>query len=59
MAAATLKRKLDNYEASAATTLVTDCPGCVMQLRGGEAKRSEQIKVEHIAEFLARQLKQK
>jgi Fe-S oxidoreductase len=51
-----LDSKLDKLEASGASTLVTDCPGCVMQLRGGEEKRGRRLKVEHIAEFLVRNL---
>ncbi len=57
MSAETVKRKLDNAEASGATTLVTDCPGCVMQIRGGSVKRGEKVKVRHIAELLHSQLK--
>jgi Fe-S oxidoreductase len=52
-----LKNKLDNLEASGAETIVADCPGCVIQLRGGEEKRGNKVKVEHIAELLARRLK--
>lgn len=52
-----LEKKLDRYEKSGAQTLVADCPGCVMQLRGGEEKRNNKIKVEHMAEFLARHKK--
>lgn len=52
-----LARKLDCYELSGAQTLVTDCPGCVMQLRGGEEQRGRKVKVEHMAEFLARHKK--
>ncbi|MDR3176720.1 MAG: LUD domain-containing protein [Desulfovibrio sp.] len=52
-----LQKKLDNLESSGAGLLVTDCPGCVMQLRGGEEKRGNKLKVEHIAEFLARRLR--
>ncbi|MDR2800161.1 MAG: LUD domain-containing protein [Desulfovibrio sp.] len=52
-----LQKKLDNLESSGAGVLVTDCPGCVMQLRGGEEKRGNKLKVEHIAEFLARRLR--
>ncbi|MDR2605251.1 MAG: LUD domain-containing protein [Desulfovibrio sp.] len=52
-----LKNKLDNLEASGAATVVADCPGCVIQLRGGEEKRGNTVTVEHIAELLARQLK--
>ncbi len=50
-----LKRKLDNVEAAGAETLVTDCPGCVLQLRGGMQKRGSGIKVKHIAEVVAEQ----
>jgi Fe-S oxidoreductase len=49
--------KLKAFEASGAATLVTDCPGCVMQLRGGEEKRGAKLKVEHMSELLARSLK--
>ena len=52
-----LKRKLDNVEAAGAETLVTDCPGCVLQLRGGMEKRGGRIKVKHIAEIVAEQRK--
>jgi iron-sulfur cluster protein len=48
-----LKRKLDNVEATGADILVTDCPGCVLQLRGGMDKRSgRKIEVKHIAEII-------
>ena len=30
-----------------------DCPGCVMQIRGGVEKEHLGIKVKHIAELLA------
>jgi iron-sulfur cluster protein len=52
-----LTNKLNKLEASGASTLVTSCPGCVMQLRGGEEKRGKKLKVEHMSEFLARNLK--
>ncbi|MFZ2447858.1 MAG: L-lactate dehydrogenase (quinone) large subunit LdhH [Syntrophobacteraceae bacterium] len=48
-----LKRKLDNVEAARAELLVTDCPGCVLQLRGGMDKRGGKVKVKHIAEAVA------
>jgi iron-sulfur cluster protein len=48
-----LKKKLDNVEAGRPEILVTDCPGCVMQLRGGMDKRGSKIEVKHIAEALA------
>jgi Fe-S oxidoreductase len=52
-----LEMKLNNAEVSGASTLVTDCPGCVMQLRGGEEKRGKKLKVQHMAEFLSDKLK--
>jgi Fe-S oxidoreductase len=54
-----LRRKLDNVEATGAEVLVTDCPGCVLQLRGGMDKRpsSANIQVKHIAEVVAESLK--
>lgn len=48
-----LKKKLDNVEASGADILVTDCPGCVMQLSGGMDKRQSPVKVLHLVELLA------
>jgi Fe-S oxidoreductase len=47
-----LKKKLDNVEKTGAEILLTDCPGCVMQLKGGMEKRGGRIKVRHIAEEL-------
>jgi Fe-S oxidoreductase len=47
-----LKKKLDNIEASDAGILVTDCPGCVLQLRGGMDKRGGKIQVKHIVELI-------
>lgn len=54
-----LAHKLDGVEEAGAEILVTDCPGCVMQLRGGEDKRGNKVKVEHMSEFLARNAKKK
>jgi Fe-S oxidoreductase len=47
-----LRQKLENIEQSGAEVLVTDCPGCVLQLRGGADKRGARIEVKHIAELL-------
>jgi Fe-S oxidoreductase len=51
-----LEKKLSRLENTGASVLVTDCPGCIMQLRGGEEKRGNRLKVEHMSEFLARHL---
>ena len=52
-----LEKKLDNVEATDAEILVTDCPGCIMQLRGGVDKRGNKIKVKHMAEILSEEFK--
>ena len=48
-----LKNKLDNVAATGAQLLVTDCPGCVLQLKGGMDKRGGKIRVKHLAEAVA------
>ena len=48
-----LKKKLDNVGKSKAQVLLTDCPGCVMQLRGGMDKRGGGVTVMHMVEALA------
>ncbi len=53
LSAEVLKKKLDAVEETGAELLVTDCPGCVLQLRGGMAKRGGKIKVKHLAEVVA------
>lgn len=50
---ALLNKKLNNIEATAAEVVVTDCPGCVLQIRGGLDKRGHPIQVKHTAEILA------
>ncbi|XPV77014.1 MAG: L-lactate dehydrogenase (quinone) large subunit LdhH [Desulfovibrio sp.] len=49
-----LGNKLDNVEATGAELLLTDCPGCIMQLRGGLKARGSKIEVKHIAEVIAK-----
>ncbi len=51
-----LKRKLDDVEASGADCLVTECPGCVMQLRGGVLKEKRNITVKHLSEIIKEKL---
>ncbi|MBC16496.1 MAG: (Fe-S)-binding protein [Desulfovibrio sp.] len=48
-----LNKKLGNVEETGASVLLTDCPGCIMQLRGGLKKRGSKIQVRHVAEVLA------
>lgn len=57
LSAEILKKKLQNVAATGATLLVTDCPGCVMQLRGGLEKKGSSMRVKHMAEILAQQIK--
>lgn len=57
ISATLLDKKLDNAEATGATRMVVDCPGCVMQLRGGAEKRGNGLKVTHISELLAENMK--
>ncbi|MBO6171455.1 MAG: LUD domain-containing protein [Desulfovibrio sp.] len=52
-----LDKKLEHVKETGADRLVVDCPGCVMQLRGGAEKKGMKVKVDHIAELLAENLK--
>jgi Fe-S oxidoreductase len=52
-----LGKKLESYAAAGASRLVVDCPGCVMQLRGGAKKKNMNLAVTHIAELHAENLK--
>ena len=54
ISAALLMRKLEEAEGAGADVLVTDCPGCVLQLRGGVKQRGGVLGVLHMAEFLDR-----
>ena len=47
-----LERKLKNIKDTGADKVVMDCPGCVMQIRGGLDKDGSPIQVEHTAERL-------
>mgnify|MGYP006287173171 FL=1 len=49
-----LEKKLDAVRSTGAQILVTDCPGCVMQLRGGAVKQNASFEVLHTAEALLR-----
>lgn len=52
-----LGNKIRRIEESQAERIVTDCPGCFMQIRGGLHKKGSNVKVSHIAELLADNLK--
>ncbi|ACH39914.1 L-lactate dehydrogenase, DUF162 and CCG domain pair-containing iron-sulfur cluster-binding subunit, putative [Citrifermentans bemidjiense Bem] len=52
-----LKRKLQNIKETGAPVVAMDCPGCVMQIRGGFDQQEGGVKVKHTAELLAERLK--
>ncbi len=56
LSAPILNRKLDNIQQTGAPLVLIDCPGCVMQIRGGLDKRGANTKVEHTAQRLAESL---
>jgi iron-sulfur cluster protein len=52
-----LQRKLHNIKATGATTVAMDCPGCVMQIRGGfDQGGAAVVVVRHTVELLAEQV---
>lgn len=53
-----LRRKLENIKKTEVDMVCTDCPGCVMQIRGGIDKEGLPIKVKHSLEVLAERLKE-
>jgi iron-sulfur cluster protein len=48
-----LAKKLADAELTGAEILATECPGCVMQLRGGVQKKGLSLRVLHLSEALA------
>jgi Fe-S oxidoreductase len=52
-----LARKLTNIKETGADIVAMDCPGCVMQIRGGLDQDGADIKVEHTVKLIAEQLK--
>ena len=48
-----LRRKINNIEATKATTVVVCDMGCLMHIAGGLHRLGKEIKVKHIAEILA------
>ncbi|MEJ2525262.1 MAG: LUD domain-containing protein [Desulfuromonadales bacterium] len=51
-----LADKVNDIEASGATCVAMDCPGCMMQIRGGIEKQEKNIRVKHTIELLAENL---
>ena len=53
MSAPILEEKINNIVASGADVVAVDCPGCLMQIRGGlDARGLNNIKVEHTAQIV-------
>lgn len=52
-----LKDKLADIKESGATCVAMDCPGCMMQLRGGLEKDGSGVRARHTIELLAEALK--
>jgi iron-sulfur cluster protein len=51
-----LQRKLHNIKETGAAVVAMDCPGCVMQIRGGMDQDGAAIQVRHTVELLAEQI---
>lgn len=51
-----LNKKIENIDATEAEILVTDCPGCVMQINGGLMHQKKAVKVMHLTEFIENHL---
>lgn len=47
-----LRRKLENIRNTGAPLVAMDCPGCIMQIRGGFDKDGTPVRVRHTAELL-------
>lgn len=49
-----LNKKIANIEATGADVVVTECPGCTMQIQGGLHNKGSKIRVMHTSELLAK-----
>jgi Fe-S oxidoreductase len=52
-----LKQKITNIKDSGAAVVAVGCPACMLQLRGGLDKQAPEIKVKHVADILAENIK--
>ncbi|UCG12168.1 MAG: LUD domain-containing protein [Deltaproteobacteria bacterium] len=48
-----LGKKMEHVRETGADIVVTDCPGCVMQIESGMVKRSLSAQVMHLSDYLA------
>jgi iron-sulfur cluster protein len=53
-----LKNKLANIKETGAPLVAMDCPGCVLQIRGGMDQDGAAVRVKHSAELLAERIKE-
>jgi len=53
-----LQRKLRNIKETGAPIVAMDCPGCVMQIRGGMDQDGADVKVRHTVELLVERLQE-
>lgn len=54
-----LQKKIDNILATGADTVAVDCPGCLLQIKGGLDARDSDIKVKHTATILMEERQKK
>ena len=54
-----LEGKLESIRKAEAQVVALDCPGCLLQIRGGCERKKENIEVKHTAQVLAERLCQK
>jgi L-lactate dehydrogenase complex protein LldF len=52
-----LKQKIQNAKDSGAEVIAVGCPACLMQINGGLDKQAPEIKVRHVADILAGNIK--
>ena len=53
MADKRLRRKIDDIEATGASVVVTNGPGCLLQLRAAVQERELDLQVKHISQLVA------
>lgn len=58
LSAPILKQKIDNIKDSGAEVVAVGCPACMMQIGGGLDKQAPGIKIKHVADILAEQIKE-
>jgi len=52
-----LERKLKNIKDTGVSVVAMDCPGCIMQIKGGFDKDGTSVRVKHTVELLAEMFK--